>query len=271
MLAAPNSSLMVGALGELTVRLAEAVPPAPPSVELIVLVVLFLVPDVEPVTFTAKVQEALAANVPPDRLTEPDPAAAVMVPVPQEPVSPLLGVATTRPVGKVSLKATPLSDAVALGLVTAKLRLVAPLSGMLSAPNDLVMVGGATTVTLAEAVPPEPPLPGQEQVTGPDVLFLTPAEVLVTFTEKAQEESPGRSAPDRLTELDPWVAVMVPVKQAAASPLGVDITRPAGRVSVKPTAGTASSTVSVRKKLSLVLPPNGICAAPNALLKEGAG
>jgi hypothetical protein len=71
-----------------TVTLAEAVVPVPPSVELTVPVVLFLVPDVVPVTFTENVHEALAANVPAARLTEPDPAVAVMVPLPQVPVRP---------------------------------------------------------------------------------------------------------------------------------------------------------------------------------------
>ena len=114
---------MLGGLSGATVTLAEAVPPVPPSVELTALVVLFLVPDVEPVTFTEKVQEALAASAAPDRLTEVAPAVAVMVPPPQEPVSPL-GVDTTRPDGSGSVKPTELSDALTLGLVTVKLRLV---------------------------------------------------------------------------------------------------------------------------------------------------
>jgi hypothetical protein len=43
--------------------------------------------------------------VPPERLTEPDPATAVIVPAPQEPVR-LLGVKTNRFGGNVSVKAT---------------------------------------------------------------------------------------------------------------------------------------------------------------------
>jgi hypothetical protein len=97
--------------------------PVPPSVEVTAPVVLLLVPAVEPVTVTEKVQEAPAANVAPERLREPDAAVAVMVPPPQEPVSPL-GVDMTRPEGKVSVKATPLSEEPALGLVTVKLRVV---------------------------------------------------------------------------------------------------------------------------------------------------
>jgi hypothetical protein len=37
-----------------------------------------------------------------------------------------------------------------------KVRDVEPLSGMLAAPNDLVIEGGPTTVTLAEEVLPVP-------------------------------------------------------------------------------------------------------------------
>ena len=124
-----------------TTRLAEAVPPVPFSVELTEPVVLFFVPAVVPVTLTEKVQEALAASVAPDRLTDPDAAVAVMAPPPQEPVRPL-GVDTTRPAGSGSVKATPLSDAPALGLVMVKLRLAVPPTKMSVAPNELLMVGG---------------------------------------------------------------------------------------------------------------------------------
>jgi hypothetical protein len=92
--------------GATTLILAEAFPPVPPSVELILPVVLFFVPAVVPVTFTANVHELLAAIVPPERLTEPDPALAVIVPEPHVPVRPF-GVETARPAGSVSVKATP--------------------------------------------------------------------------------------------------------------------------------------------------------------------
>ena len=228
--------------------------------------VLLLVPAVVPVTFTEKVQEVLAANVPPDRLTEPDPAVAVMVPLPQEPVSPL-GVDMTRPEGKVSVKATPLSEEPALGLVTVKLRLVAPFSTMLGAPNDLLMVGGAMTVTLAEAVRPVPP---SVELTVPVVLFLVPAVVPVTFTEKVQEAPAANVPPDRLTEPDPAVAVMVPLPQEPLKPLGVDTTRPEGKESVKATPLSDALPLGlVTVKLRLVVPPIAMLDAPNDLLMVG--
>jgi hypothetical protein len=47
--------------------------------------------------------------------------------------------------------------AVVLGLVTVKLKLVEPFSGMLAAPNAFVRVGAATTVMEAFEVFPVPP------------------------------------------------------------------------------------------------------------------
>src|SRR5712672_60648 len=104
MLAAPNALMITG--GATTVTLALEVFPVPPSVD-VTCTLLFFTPAVVPVTFTDNVHEALTANVPPDRLTDPEPATAVAVP-PQVLVSPF-GVATTRPAGSVSAKATPVS------------------------------------------------------------------------------------------------------------------------------------------------------------------
>ena len=50
--------------------------------------------------------------------------------------------------------------------------------------NALAIDGGATTLTLAEAVPPVPP---SVEVTLPVVLFCCPAAMPVTFTENVQE------------------------------------------------------------------------------------
>jgi hypothetical protein len=71
---------------------------------------------------------------------------AVIVPPPHVPVRPF-GVATTNPVGKVSLNATPVSDTVfAAGLVIVNVRLAVPFRGIVAAPNVLLIVGGAITV-----------------------------------------------------------------------------------------------------------------------------
>jgi hypothetical protein len=266
MLAAPNDLLMVGGLN--TARLAEAVLPVPPSVELIAPVVLLLVPAAVPVTLTEKVQEALAANVSPDRLTEPDPPVAVMLPPTQVLVSP--GDAdTAKPPGRGSLKAIPLSDALVFGLAMVKLRVVLPFTGMLAAPNDLPMVGGPTTVRLAEAV--LPPLKQSAQMSGPAVLLYTPATAPVTFTEKVQESPYRKSAPEKFTVLATVSAVMVAPKvsvlQVLLTKLDDDMTRPVGKLSVKLTRNAPPWSAPVRVKLSVVVPPNGMLAGLNALLK----
>src|ERR1700691_4654068 len=78
-------------LGPTTVIWADAVPPFPASVEVTAPVTLFCTPEAAPATFTAKVHEALAARLAPERLTLFEPATAVIAPLPQLPVSPLGG------------------------------------------------------------------------------------------------------------------------------------------------------------------------------------
>ena len=117
MLAAPNALMMTG--GEVTVMEALEVLPGPLSVA-VTWTLLFFTPPVVPVTFTLKVQDAVAARVAPERLTLPDPATAVIVPPPHEPVSPF-GVETTRPAGRLSVNATPVREIVVFGLLMVKL------------------------------------------------------------------------------------------------------------------------------------------------------
>ena len=121
-----------------------------------------------PVTFTTAVQEVLGvAILAPDRLMLVDPATAVAVP-PQVFESPF-GVATTNPVGSVSVKATPASATeFPAGLVTVKVKDVVPFKAIVAAPNALLMEGGATTARFADAVPPVPPF---VEVTAPVVLL----------------------------------------------------------------------------------------------------
>src|SRR5262249_49174579 len=94
---------------------AVAGPSVPPLREVTSLVLLVWTPVRVPVPFTENVHDELAASVAPLRLTELEPADALIAPPPHDPVSPL-GVATTRPGGSVSEKATPVSATVALGL-----------------------------------------------------------------------------------------------------------------------------------------------------------
>src|SRR5256885_1118758 len=128
-------------LGGETLTLAEAVLPLPASAEVTALVTLFCMPVLTPETFTAKLQEPLAAKVAPARLTLADPAVAVIIPPTQPPVSPL-GVETIKPAGNESVKPIPLSDVPELGLDKVKVKAVVPFNGMLVAPKAFAIVGG---------------------------------------------------------------------------------------------------------------------------------
>jgi hypothetical protein len=219
---------MVG--GVATDRFAVAVLPVPPFVDVTLPVVLTKFPDAVPVTFTVTVQLLLAAMVPPVSEMLPEPATAVAVP-PQVLVSPL-GVATTSPAGKVSVNATPVSaTALAPGLVMVKVKDVVPFSGIAAAPKALAIDGGATTLIEADAVPPVPP---SVDVTFPVVLFCVPAAVPVTFTANVHDVLCAREAPDRLITFVACVAVIVPPPQLPVRPFGVETTKPAGNVSLKP-------------------------------------
>lgn len=89
-------------------------------------------------------QLLFTAIVPPVRLIVPDPAVAVGVP-PHVLVRPL-GVATTSPLGKLSVKATPASATVlAAGFVIVNVSVDVPLTGMPLGLNAFAMNGGATT------------------------------------------------------------------------------------------------------------------------------
>jgi hypothetical protein len=250
--------------GASTWTVAVAVLPVPPSVEVTALVVLTCAPAAVPVTLTENVQEPLAAIVPPLRLIVFVPAVAVIVPAPQVPVRPF-GVETTRPAGSVSLNATPVSATVVLGFVMVKLKLVEPFSGMLAAPNALVIVGGPTTVMEALDVLPVPP---SVEVTC-TLLFFTPAVVPCTLTTTVQLPLAAIVPALRVIEPEPAVAVTVPL-QVLLSPFGVATTRPAGRLSVKATPLSATLVFGlVMVKVSDVVPFSGMVAAPNALAIDG--
>jgi hypothetical protein len=259
---APNALLNTG--GAATVNVALEVFPVPPFVELTV-TLLFFTPAVVPVTFTENVHEVDGTKLAPERLTLEEPATAVIAPPPQVPVNPL-GVATTSPAGRLSVNAIPLSVEFVFELVIVKLRVVLPFSGTVAAPNDFVIEGGLITVMLAEAVLP---VPASTELTLLVVLVDTASKVPLTLIEKVQAEAAAIVAPDKVTDPDPDVAVMVPPPQDPVKPLGVAITRLAGNVSLNATALIAATLGLVIVKLRLVVPLIGIVAAPKLLLIEG--
>jgi hypothetical protein len=161
-LAAPNDFVITSA--PTTVMDAFEVLPVPASVEVIV-TELFFTPTVVPVTFTEIAHVALAARLPPERLTVEAPAVAVAVPPHVLESEGVL--ATTRPAGKLSVKARPVSARLEFGLLTLKVSEVVPFTGTDAAPNVLVIDGGVATDRFAVAVLPVPPL---VDVTAPVVL-----------------------------------------------------------------------------------------------------
>jgi hypothetical protein len=131
--------------GEGTVNVAEAVRPVPPLVELTVPVVLAFEPPVAAVTLTDTTQLPLALIEPPVRLIVPEPAVAVKVP-PQ--VFVAFGVpATCKPLGNVSLTATPVSAVLALGLVIVRVRVEVPPTKIDVGRKALPIVGGLRAAT----------------------------------------------------------------------------------------------------------------------------
>ncbi len=214
-----------------TVMLADAVPPLPPSFDVTAPVVLFCTPLDIPVTLTLNVHDELALRSAAVRLTLLDPASAVMAPPPQPPLCPL-GDDITSPDGSVSVNPTPVSKPEKFGFVIVKVRVVLPSRVIEDAPKVAVMVGGATTVSVAVLL--LPPAPVSLVEIGPVVFDKDPAVVAVTSTEIAQVALAASVAPDRVTVLAPVTALMVP-PQVLATPLGVATTNPAGSASLNAT------------------------------------
>src|SRR5439155_415431 len=168
--AAANDFVIVGAPGAVTVTVAvlDGVPvnetgPLAVTAD----VVLFCVPAEAPVTVTVIVQFAPAANVPPVKVNRLAPVITRLPP--HVAVVPLGAV---NPDGSVSVKDRPVRATVAFGFVSRKLVLTVPPRATFAAANDLAIVGGATTVTVA--VFDVAPAPDSVALMSPVVLFLTP-------------------------------------------------------------------------------------------------
>jgi hypothetical protein len=159
------------------------------------------------------------------------PVGAVVVNVPPHTVA--LALATVNPVGSVSVNATPVKDAgLPVGFVSVNVSEVVAFSAIVDGVKDFPIVGGASTETLAEAVPPVPP---SVEAMLPVVLLCKPAEIPVTFTEKEHELLAATVAPDKLTVAVPAVAVIVPEPHEPVRPFGVATFNPEGNESVNAT------------------------------------
>jgi hypothetical protein len=137
--------------GATTRRLAVAVLPIPPSVELIWALAL-LAPAVVPDTVTEIVHDVFVGSEPPLSCTvDPEFASDAVPPQPLLVTVP----PATRPLLRVALNASPWSVMLLAGLLIVNVSEVIPVSGMLGvAPNATEMLGGAATVKDAVADPP---------------------------------------------------------------------------------------------------------------------
>jgi hypothetical protein len=247
---------------------AVAVVPLPPSVEVMLPVVFTLAPSTEEVTFATMLHDPPATSVPPDRLTLPDPTAAVAVP-PQVLVNPL-GFPTSNPVGKLSVKLTPERPFPAFGLLILNVSVVVPLTGILGAPKLFVNVGGPMTASVAVLL--GAPVPLWVDEIAPVVFGFAPGVVPVTFTANPHDVFTASATPDRLMVPVPDAAVGTTPHVLFANPFGVATTRPAGNASVKvtPVSELVFATGFVRVNVSVVDPLTGTLGAPKALLIVGA-
>jgi hypothetical protein len=254
--AAPKALLIVG--GVATVSVAVLLPiPVPPLVDVTAPVVLFLTPPVAPVTVTLNVQVPPAAMVAPDSVIV---LGFVVVSVPPHGVE--LPVATVNPAGRLSVNPTPVNPTVEFGFVIVKLRLVVPPTGIFAAPNDLAIVGGASTVI--EAVAVVVPVPPSLEVTVLLVLFLTPAVVAVKSTFTVQVPPPAATIPPlNVREVSPAFGANVPPHPVLA--FGVLATaNPDGSASVNPTpVRGVVELLLVIVNVRVVVPPSGIVGAAN--------
>ena len=260
MLAAPKALVMLG--GVATVKFAVAVLPVPPLVEVTFPVVFVYWPEAAPVTVTLNTHWLFAAIVAPDSEI---PVGAVVVSVPPQTVA--VAFATVSPVGSVSVNATPVSAcAFPAGFVMVNVNDVVAFSAIDEGLNAFTIDGGASTFTLAEAVPPVPP---SVEVTALVVLFCVPAAMPVTFTENVQLLLAAIVPPLRLIVFVPAVAVIVPAPHVPVCPFGVEITRPAGSVSLKATPVSAVAFGLLMVKVRAVVPFSGMLAAPKTLVMLG--
>src|SRR6185312_13997419 len=139
MLAAPNALAIDG--GAATVKLAVAVLPVPPLVEVTFPVVLVYCPETAPVTVTLNWHWLFTGMLAPVNAI---PVGAVVVSVPPQTLEEAL--ATVSPVGSVSVKATPVSGSTfAAGLMIVNVSEVVAFSEIVEGLKTFAIDGGAST------------------------------------------------------------------------------------------------------------------------------
>jgi hypothetical protein len=240
--------------------------PLPPFVEVTGLDVLLKVPAEVVVTSTLIVQVPPTAIVPLLEVSIVSLDAGEKVGAPQFKVLELGMAATCIPAGRLSVKLTPVKGTVfPAGAVRVKVRVLVPPSTILVGAKDLLIVGGATTVSEAEAVLPFPPF---VEVTVPLVLFFTPLVTPTTLTVTVQVLFGTIVPPAKVTE----VAVLDTAPPHCAGSGAMLTVRPAGKLSVKPTpvSGIALVIGFVMVNVNIEVSPTAMEENEKALLMVGA-
>ena len=249
-----------------TVREAVLLAPLllPLSVAVMPEMLSLIVPVAVAVTLTMKEQVAPAApSVPPERLIDCEPATAVIVPLPQEPVT-VLGVSTNRLAGRVSVKFIPLRELDPFGLLIRKFKVVEKSTTIVEGLKEMLTPGGTiadpdNTVRLAVLL--VAPVPASVEETVPVVLLIVPGVLLVTWMPIWQLEPAPSDTFARLTEVAPAPVPARPPPQPLKGVVPKTVS-PAGRVSVTAIPLNELELLGLlTTKTRLVTPPSGIEAS----------
>lgn len=139
----------------------------PPSVEVTLLVTLFFVPGVAPVTVTLIVHELLGATLAVETVMTFEAMFIIPGAVASHTCDEAFG--AVRPAGKLSVNPIAVSLTFTLGLIIVNVSVLVEPNGILVGAKAFVKVGGAATVKLTVLLGvPVPPL---VELTGP-VVFM---------------------------------------------------------------------------------------------------
>lgn len=250
-----------------TLKVAEAVKPVPPCVELTVPVVFIFDPPVVALTVTLTEHDPPAEPIAPP-VSEMLVAAAVGANVPPQVFIAFGVVSTSIPAGNVSLTATPVIPAgLPAGLVMVRVRVEVPPTATPVGEKALVIVGGAKTLkfTVLLAVPAT----GVCVVVTPEVVFgCDPGVELVTLKITVQLLLAGIVMPLKFSDVAPAdkllgiVPEQVPVTDPPTAVMFVSES-----LNVAPVRLLAFGLVSVR--VTVEEPPVAIEVGLNALAMVG--
>ena len=152
--------------------------------------------------------------------------------------------------------------AVVFGLVSVIVSTEAALGAIDAGVKDLAAVGGASTVSVAEAAGAEPALAVE---IAPVELRYDPALALVTLTLTVHDPLAGTVPPASTTLAPLLAAVTVPPAHVVAPPAAAVLTRFAGYVSVNAAPVTAVALEFVSVIVSTDVPLMPTTAGANAL------